>query len=412
MRKFNTTFKLTYLSKIKSKAFVIFTAIVILLMVLGANANKIIDLFDKGPEHIGIVAQDKHISEAVTQALKGEKDTKFEKINEKDAKKRVESDDLQKAYVIDVSKEGQVHGKVIAQETVSDTEKQKLQMVLTQIQTQMVAKALNVSQDDLKQLQATAKVDTEKVTQTGHAKTDEDESGEALNSLIATLSMVLMLFIVITYANQVAMEIATEKTSRVVEMVITSVKPTTHIMAKIAGVLGVAMTQIGVFVIAAVACIYIFDIKDLLQQLDIHFTQSNVRILLLGIVFIILGVLSYVLLAALLGALTSRIEDLGQAMMPLTLLMTIAFYIAIFSTSAPNTLLTKITSYIPFLSPFVMYLRATSPDVSNIEIAIGIGISIVTIICSAWLTARCYKNAVLTFEKGLIKSIKRVFKKA
>lgn len=84
----------------------------------------------------------------------------------------------------------------------------------------------------------------------------------------------LMFFIVFNYATQVAMEIATEKTSRVIEMIITSVSPITHIMAKIAGIIAVALTQIVMIVVVAIICIFAFDLKRMLK--DFHVSMSHI----------------------------------------------------------------------------------------------------------------------------------------
>ncbi|MCY1028733.1 ABC transporter permease, partial [Mammaliicoccus sciuri] len=79
-----------------------------------------------------------------------------------------------------------------------------------------------------------------------------------------------------------------------------------------------------------------------------------------GAVYLILGVISYISLAAILGALTSRIEDLAQSMTPVTFISLAAFYIALFSMTNPDTMLVKVRSFIPMLSPMVMLLRTTS----------------------------------------------------
>ena len=120
------------------------------------------------------------------------------------------------------------------------------------------------------------------------------------------------------------MEIATEKTSRVIEMIITSVSPITHIMAKIAGVIAVALTQIVMIVVVAIICIFAFDLKRMLKVSCIHesyhLASFNRRLLCM-----IIGILTYVLLAAILGSLATRIEDINQTLMPLTLFAMIAF---------------------------------------------------------------------------------------
>ncbi|MDN8820275.1 ABC transporter permease, partial [Staphylococcus aureus] len=95
------------------------------------------------------------------------------------------------------------------------------------------------------------------------------------------------------------------------------------------------------------------DLKDLLQGINVEMNQLSWQIIIVGIISSIVGLMAYVLLAAILGSLTSIIEDLNQYLMPLTLLGLIAFYIAIFSINNPDGRLALITSYIPFLAPFL-----------------------------------------------------------
>ena len=120
----------------------------------------------------------------------------------------------------------------MSKDSVSTDDKQQLSAVLSTIQTQLTAANLNLSANELKQLQAQSKVTSEVVDNT-NAQSDLTEAQKGFNMIIVYAGVMLMFFIVINYAGQVAMEIATEKTSRVIEMIITSVSPVTHILAKI-----------------------------------------------------------------------------------------------------------------------------------------------------------------------------------
>lgn len=230
------------------------------------------------------------------------------------------------------------------------------------------------------------------------------EGQKIFNYALAYGIIFLMFFIVLNYASQIAMEIASEKTSRVIEMIITSISPIQHIFAKILGVIAVAVTQIILIVLMAVICIFAFDLKDLLQGFNVEMNQLSWQI-------IIVGIMAYVLLAAILGSLTSRIEDLNQSLMPLTLLGMIAFYIAIFTINNPDGQLALITSYIPFLAPFQLVVRAQTSGLQIHEVILSSLISIVMVAVLIWIAIKTYKDSVLTFEHGLFNSMKRVFKK-
>src|SRR5699024_5249633 len=156
-----------------------------------------------------------------------------------------------------------------SKDTVSKIDAQKLQTTLSAIQTKLVASSLNLSEDELKQLQSQSEVSSQVLSDSAN-ETNLSESQKTFNTVIVYAGVMLMFFIIINYANQVAMEIATEKTSHVIEMIITSVSPVTHILAKLTGVIAVALTQIIIFVAAAILCILVFDIGDMLKGFDIQ----------------------------------------------------------------------------------------------------------------------------------------------
>lgn len=412
MGKFWATFSLTYKSKVKTKSFMIFTTIVVILMLVAANINKIVDLFDDGPDTIGVVTNQDQIYKAVkdqSNQLDGE--AKFKQVTEAQAQQQVKNEKLDKAYVIQLHDSNKLTGKILSKDTVSKQDEQKLQTTLTTMQTNLTASSLNLSQDELKQLQSQSKVSSEVVSDKAN-ESNLSESQKTFNTVIVYAGVMLMFFIIINYANQVAMEIATEKTSRVIEMIITSVSPVTHILAKLTGVIAVALTQIIIFVAAAILCILVFDIGDMLKGFDIQPNELTVQLIIVGVISLIVGILSYIILAAILGSITARIEDINQSLMPMTLISMIAFYIALFSVINPDTTLAKITSFIPLISPFIMFVRASTPDVMTWEIVVSIALSIIMIFILLYIAVRSYKDTILSFDKGLLKSIKRVFTKS
>lgn len=411
MDKFFATFSLTYKNKVKTKSFVIFTAIVILLMVGAANINKIIDLFDDGPDKVGVVSSNDEIYKVIkSQGDQLDEGADFKQLSEKQAKSQVKNEKLDKAYVIKLSEDQKLSGKILSKDTVSEQDKQKLKATLSTVQTQFVAANLNLSQDELKQLQSQSEVTSEVLADNAN-NSNLNEAQKGFNTMIVYAGVMLIFFIVFNYASQVAMEIATEKTSRVIEMIITSVSPVTHILAKMAGVVSVALTQISIFIVAGIICFLVFDIGDMLKGFNIEPNELTVQLIVVGIISMIIGILSYIILASILGSITARIEDINQSLMPMTLISMIAFYISFFSIMNTDTLLVKITSFIPLLSPFVMFVRASTPDVAIWEIVLSMVISIITIFILLWVAVRSYKDTILSFDKGFMSSVKRIFNK-
>ncbi|HEC2150034.1 TPA: ABC transporter permease [Staphylococcus delphini] len=412
MRKFAATFKLTYFKKLKARSFIVSTIIMMLIITGAANFDKIIKLFDGGSENVAIVTQDN----TLYQQVKGElsvinKDVHYEKLSEDEAKKQIKQEEIDQAYVIHEDKQHALTGTILSTSSPSDNDKGTLQAVLTQLQTQKIAQDLGLQGNDLQRLQSQSQINHTFVQKSGQENSSTSESEQSFAKLITMSGTLLMFFIVFNYAQQIATEVATEKTSRVSEMIITSVKPTTHIMAKIAGVLALAFTQIIILGLTFVANYFIFDLQSMFGSFDIAITPHLTRLIVFGVIFLILGIFCFVILAAILGNLTARIEDLAQSLMPMTFLIMAAFYAGYFGSFNPDNIFINIMSYVPFFSPFVTFSRLALTTTPTFEAVIAVIIHIVLIGVLLFLAAKSYKNAVLSFEKGWKNVLKRAFQR-
>ncbi|MHD0368657.1 ABC transporter permease [Mammaliicoccus sciuri] len=407
MNKFWPTFNLTYMQKVKSKSFIIMTAIFMILIFALSNIDKIIDFFDNDSKVVAIQTDNDMIYKVLEKQYKQNDDIeKVEKVSLEKGKKGVKDEKYKRLIQVNVNGE-KVDGIIYEKGNVSESEKMTLQSTLSQMQSSLTAQKLNLSEKDLKTLNTPSDVKTEEIkTNDEKQSSDIDPKVQALNSAVVYIIIFLSFFITINYANQIGSEIATEKTTRVIEMIVTSVKPSIHVSAKILAIIAVAFTQIFFIILAIVISIFAFDLKGLFESAGVEYGPETTRIIIYGAVYLILGVVSYISLAAILGALTSRIEDLAQSMMPVTFISLAAFYIAIFSISNPDTMLVKVTSFIPMLSPMVMLLRTTSESTPEWHLLLGIVISVVTCIILLVFAAKTYRGSVLTYEKGVIKNLK------
>lgn len=407
MNKFWPTFNLTYIQKVKSKSFIIMTAIFMIFIFALSNVDKIIDLFDNSSKTVAIQTDNDMIYNVLEKQYKQSDDIKkVEKVSLEKGKKGVKDKKYKRLIQVNVKGE-KVDGTIYEKGSVSESEKMRLQSTLSQMQSSLTAQKLNLSEDDLKTLNTPSDVKTEEIKSSDEKQTsDINPKVQALNTAVVYIIIFLSFFIAINYANQIGSEIATEKTTRVIEMIITSVKPSIHVSAKILAIIAVAFTQIFFIILAIVISIFAFDLKGLFESAGVEYGPETTRIIIYGAVYLILGVISYISLAAILGALTSRIEDLAQSMMPVTFVSLGAFYIAIFSISNPDTMLVKVTSFIPLLSPMVMLLRTTSETTPEWHLILGIVISVITSIVLLVFAAKTYRGSVLTYEKGIIKNLK------
>ncbi|MDZ5038599.1 ABC transporter permease, partial [Clostridium perfringens] len=123
----------------------------------------------------------------------------------------------------------------------------------------------------------------------------------------------------------------TEKSSRIMEILITSVSPLSQLFGKVIGMLLLGLSQIAAFGVVVVVNLILQHNIDTLKDMNLDLTAIDPMLLVFGLIFYILGYFLYAMLYAAIGSIVSRTEDLGQAVMPITMLSLVAFYIAIFS---------------------------------------------------------------------------------
>lgn len=405
MNKFLVTFNTTYKNKIFSKSFIIVTVILLTLIVLAFNANKF-KSFVNSEEHIGFVSE-----KGFYDSIKGISKNKLNNAtlsyykDTKSAKSDLNNKNLDSFFVVNQnSSTSQINVKHYY---VNDRKTQNPNILISKIkniQYQYNVKNLNLNKNEIQDLRKDIRFKDIPIDKSNHI----NQSEKNFNTLFMYILLVVLVFITMNYANQVAMEIATEKTSRVIEIVITSLKPQLHILAKIFAILAVALTQLFFMSLTILVCLFFIDIEKLYTQLDISFGKENFHVVILGAVFWIIGIFSYTVVAAILGSLTSRIEDVSQAIMPISLILLGSFYIVFFSLTDLKSKLIIITSYIPLFSPFSMLARIANNSVNNVEICISIVISITFIIIAVIFAAVNYKKSVLSFENNMWKNIKNI----
>ncbi|RIL84624.1 ABC transporter permease, partial [Staphylococcus equorum] len=189
----------------------------------------------------------------------------YEKLSPSKVDKALKDEKIDRAYVIKTQGD-RLSATIKSTSEPSEQDQKELQTILTQLQAQQIAEKLGLSQDEQQQLLTPSTIDTHVVKDAKGASINQNEKG--FSSFIVMVGSLLMMFIIINYANQIAMEVATEKTSRVSEMIITSVKPSLHIIAKILGVLAVALTQLLILGLTVLICAYAFDFTQTLKGLD------------------------------------------------------------------------------------------------------------------------------------------------
>lgn len=244
--------------------------------------------------------------------------------------------------------------------------------------------------------------------QSGGGKSeDEKAAGIGASFLVGFL----IYSFVMTFLSMITTDVASEKGSRVLEVLLASVKPSTHFMAKLTGTFLLALTQIGALLLIQGLLFMFIDggskwdsVVELANELSFNYIGYAISFLLLTIIL-------YLILGALLGSLVSKVEESSQAMMPAMMVGIIGFYVLISGMASPDTMLIKVFSYIPFTSGMVMPLRIGATDIASIEPIVSMLVLIGTVILMFLLSLSFYKRSVLTYSSGgIIQKIKTVLK--
>lgn len=391
----------TYFTKVKTKSFIVTTLLTVAIVLALTNMTNIIEFFNKGEENksIAVIDNTNELMEPLQQQLVAtNSDIKLERFpdGEEKAEKAVENGEYKGLLVIAFDTDNLPTATYKAMSISDTTSPTALQVGLQQIKTQLAASQINLSQEQLAKLYEP--VPMERIALEENAKTEE-ELNQA-RGLVYVLLFVIY-FAVILYANMIAMEVATEKSSRVMEILISSVSPIKQMFAKILGIGLLSLTQLAVLL-----GVGYFSIKQNLDSMEggffsfFGFGDVPVATIVYAVIFFLLGYFLYATLAAFLGSLVSRIEDVQQMITPMTLLVVAGFMIAMFGLGQPETPFITVTSYIPFFTPMLMFMRVGMLSLPMWEPLVGIAILLVSIILLAVFGARVYKGGVLMYGKS------------
>ena len=207
--------------------------------------------------------------------------------------------------------------------------------------------------------------------------------------------------VILLYGQMVASSVASEKSSRAMELLVTSANPTSMMFGKVLSSCLAGLLQLAAIFGTVIVC---FNINKTYWDSDgimAAFFNIPTELLVYMLVFFVLGFLVYAFLYGATGSVVSKLEDLNTAVMPVTLLFIVGFMIVIMTMSSGNTdtLLLKVASYVPFTSPMAMFTRIAMSRVAAYEIAISIAILAVSVVLVGVIAAKIYRMGVLLYGK-------------
>ncbi len=335
---------------------------------------------------------------SVAEGLKNVNGVNFDYKDEASAKEAIKDEKLKGYLTID--QEDSVLKAVYHGETsLENGIKFAVTGTLNELQNQLNRSTASLSQEQEKRLAQTVQF-TEKI--------DEAKENKKMIQTFAAAGLGFFLYmILITYASVTAQEVASEKGTKIMEVVFSSIRASHYFYARMLALLLVILTHIGIYVVGGLAAILLFKDLPILAQSGI-LNHIGEAFSLNTLLFVLVSLFMYVVLAAFLGSMVSRPEDAGKALSPLMILILGGFFGVTALGAAGDNLILKIGSYIPFISTFFMPFRAINGYANGLEAWISLAITIAFAVTATVFIGRMYASLVLqTDDLGPWKTFKR-----
>ena len=391
--------KETYLRHVKSWSFVFMVLSPFIFIGLSFGVGYLSSMSSSNSSRIAVVTDDAQIKEV----LKDIKNLDFDYKDEAAAKKAIKDGDVG-GYLLLSEASGQIKATYVADTGMNGTTKAAISQKLLQLQQVVNISQANLSANQVKLLSRGIDF-KEKIDEKKEAK-------KTIQTVVATAIGLILYMILIVYTSSTAQEIASEKGTKIMEVIFSSIKASEYFYGRMAGLFAVILTHVGIYVIGAVLLLIFSDkvsfVKEFLQANPNLMKHLGEAISFNTIAFITLSVFLFVVLSAFLGSMVTRIEDVGKAVQPVVMLVVLGFLGVTALGNAGDTILLKVGSYIPFISTFFMPFRAINGYATSLEAWISFVIAFLFTTGMTVYIGRIYSSLILqTDDIGIWKSFKK-----
>lgn len=388
--------KETFVRQVKSWTFLllVFAPFIFLLVSVGMGMM----MASQDSQSIALITQESSVNSAFA------KEDGFETYASLDrAKKDLKNKDIE-GYLVVERKAGRLEAVYYSEQPLDALPGNLIESTLNEVQ----------QEDNLKESQLT---DQQRAVFSQKAVLKEAISESKANKAIAKqiLSFVLnfiLYFLLLIYASSIAREVASEKGTKIMEVILSSVPASTYFYGRMLGVFGTVIVHLGTYLLgggllltflsklSATQAIY-EQVKPLLTSVVENLDWSLIFLVLFGLIL-------YVAVAALCGSLVVRVEDVDKAIQPLMYLIIGGFIGAHTLANGGDGILLKVLSYLPFLSTFFMSVRVVNDYASSLEAVISIMILALSTGLTVYAIGKSYAGLILqTDDLGLLKSLKK-----
>lgn len=396
----------TFKDLVKRKSFIISNIIILLIVVLGFNVPRIIKTISNGDENFGksniTIVDNENIFEGNLEGLNlqdynYEIDIAKEQIKIDELKNLIKTGMIEEALYIEKAESGINILYLLKSESLMTNIPQDLIMILQSTYQNIQISKLGITQEQIQVINTPFNVEL--------VQAEENKTGSSIAPMMI-LSIVLF-YAIYFFAYQVSASITTEKTSKIIETLVTSTSPKTIVLGK---TLGIGLVGVGQTIITV--AVAIISAKVFLEAEMVDFILGSINLSpsvgIITIVYYILGYSLFALLYALTGSTVAKPEDVQSANGPVAILAVIGFYLSYFTMMNPASSLNKIAAMVPISSPFCMPFRVMMNLNTTGELLASLAILLITIMIVAKVSIKIYSSAIL--NNGNKMNIKDLFK--
>ena len=229
---------------------------------------------------------------------------------------------------------------------------------------------------------------------------EERGGGNFLTQYLSGIAFVMILFTsIMGYGQHLMRAVMEEKNTRIMEVLVSSLTPFQLMMGKILGLGAAGITQMALWAILGSSVFLFAGSSDFVSGMLANAEALSINFFLSFIAFFILGYFLFATLFALLGSIVSSEKEVQQFVAPITMILVIPIILAMYIMQNPDAPWIVAVSYIPFLTPTMMILRASFTFVPPAEIIIGIVVMIISILLLGAVTARIFRVGILMYGK-------------
>ena len=381
--------KFTMKDMLQRKSFIITTIIFLIMIVVGFNIPNFMKMLNKDSDVNKIEIIDSgNVFEGTLESLK-DLDTGYEIqiLNEdyEKIKEKIENKEIDSAIIVEKQDENIKIKYIVKSATMMSGVPENIISTLNTLYTNIQINKLGLTEEQLKSITPNFEFALE--------QTDEEASGNVFAMMLLSIALFYAIYFC---AYQVSSSITTEKTSKIIETLVTSTSPKTIVLGKTLGIGIVGLLQMILLVGTALISAKTFLEPGILDSI-IDVSKITPYLGIITIIYFIFGYFEYALLYALTGSTVSKPEDIQSANGPVAILAVIGFYLSYFTMMNPASELNVFASMFPISSPFCMPFRIMMGLAKPTDVIISIVILLITGIIIAKIAIKIYSNAILNY---------------